>query len=156
MQQAAQTGIRWIAMALLVVAAGTSTGEGATCGVPSTAYPTIQSAVDDPACTQVDLAVQTFRESPVVDRDLLITGDSSSTTIIEGCLEITSGLVQLQGLRIDASVAGVAGSRPEAVWVHDGARVEADDVVAVHRMGEMVFADGFESSGMSRWSGRTP
>ncbi len=35
----------------------------ATCSVPSGGYPTIQAAVDDPVCTQIDLQSQVYQES---------------------------------------------------------------------------------------------
>ena len=56
----------------------------ATCQVPSASYPTIQSAVNDANCTELELGGQTFNEDVSIDRSLTITGAGSGSTIIDG------------------------------------------------------------------------
>ncbi|MDQ4005568.1 MAG: hypothetical protein M3135_04605, partial [Actinomycetota bacterium] len=59
-------------------------GAGATCQVPSGTYPTIQDAVNDPNCTTIELAGQTFNEDVMIDRSVTILGEGSAATVIDG------------------------------------------------------------------------
>lgn len=57
----------------LVLLSWINMSAAATCNVPGT-YATIQSAVDDPACTEIQLTAGIFSDTTVIDRDLTIGG----------------------------------------------------------------------------------
>jgi hypothetical protein len=64
-------------LALLLAAAFTfhaSTTSAAACSVPSPAYPTIQSAVDDPVCTTINVAPGVYLENVTINRSLTLNG----------------------------------------------------------------------------------
>jgi len=139
-----------IVLVVALVAGGWAfEGAAATCPVPSASHPTIQAAVDDVACTEVVLAAQSFAESPVVARSLALRGAGSGQTFIQGRLEVSAGQVALEGFHVAASGG--------ALTVHSGAEVSGFDVVAFDGLFEVpMFADGFETGDMSRWSGASP
>jgi hypothetical protein len=56
------------------------TAQAAVCNVPGD-HPTIQSAVDDPTCSQINVAAGTYAENVVINRQLTLTG-AGNTTII--------------------------------------------------------------------------
>jgi hypothetical protein len=128
--------------------------------VPTGPYPTIQSAVDNPACTDIVLAAQSFEESVSISRDLELRGASSSTTVIEGQLTVLGGTTQvaLEDLTIDGSASGVAGSFTEALLVEGGAEVNGQGIVVLNSATDLlaIFADGFESGDASAWSAVVP
>jgi hypothetical protein len=136
--------------ALVIVAAilvSTAAGFAAQCPVPSGPYPTIQSAIDNPTCTDITVAAGLFEESPVIDRVLSLTGASSSATTIGGQLEVDGAVVALAGL----TISGGGGSAAEALWAHSGAEVSALDVLVTAAGAPAFFADGFESGDTSAW-----
>lgn len=67
-------------IALLVAAAAASAG-AATCSVPSTGYPTIQSAVDDSTCTAVNVAAGTYLENVSINRAVVLNGAQAGQPI---------------------------------------------------------------------------
>jgi hypothetical protein len=85
------------------------------CAVPSGQYPTIQSAIDDAGCSEVELTAQVFVESAVVDRSLTLRGDSSGTHTIEGQVQVTGGLAAREAMAIDAGAPSVGSLFNEAV-----------------------------------------
>jgi hypothetical protein len=140
-------------LAVLVLALG-PLAEGATCTVPSGSYPTIQAAVDDPTCTDILLGSQTYAESVVVDRSVAVEGVSSSSTVIQGQVRVSSGSVVLDSLRVDTSSSALAGRFAAALEVADGAEVDGVDLKVVHRA--VLFGDGFESNSTAAWSAVAP
>jgi hypothetical protein len=56
-----------VASAAALVLLGSTAVEAATCHVPSSAYPTIQSAADDPPCNTIEVAPGLYTESVVVN-----------------------------------------------------------------------------------------
>jgi hypothetical protein len=46
----------------------------ATCSVPTSGYPTIQSAVDDPTCTTINVAPGVYLENVTISRSLTLNG----------------------------------------------------------------------------------
>ena len=132
----------------------------ATCEVPSASYPTIQAAVDDVGCTEVVLASQTFTEAVVIGRDLTLRGASSSSTVIEGQVEVqgTTTQVEIRDLKIDASAPSVAGCFQVGLPVQGGAQVNSREVVVLNGRGNAcpLFEDGFESGDTSAWSSTAP
>ena len=142
-------------LAVLVLAVPAT--EAATCTVPSSSHETIQEAVDDIGCTEIELAPQLFIESLSLTRSLVLRGESSSATTIEGRVVVTgaSTSVSLQSLTIDGSALPVKGCFEVVLDVADGGRVAADDDVVVinTRAGDCpIFADGLELGDSSRWS----
>jgi len=132
----------------------------ATCSVPSGGYPTIQAAVDDPVCTQIDLQSQVYQEEIAIGRSLAILGVSNSTTIIVGQVEIDGGssVVTMADLKVDASNSAVSGCFRDAVLARGGARLLGSNLAVVNASGVacLLFGDGFESGNTAAWSATTP
>jgi len=144
------SAIRAGCLALAVLCASTAFAD--VCLVPSVPHPTIQVAVDDSACTEIVLAAQVFAESVAVSRSLLLRGDSSATSVIEGQVTVTGGTteVTLQSLQVDGG-----GFYSVALDVAGGAEVTSQqDVVVTNAAGGEypIFADGFESGDLAAWS----
>jgi hypothetical protein len=53
----------------------------ATCSVPTLAYPTIQSAVDDPVCTTINVAPGLYPENVTIPRSLTLNGAQAGQTV---------------------------------------------------------------------------
>ncbi len=127
-----------------------------TCNVPDGTYPTIQSAVDDPVCTDIQLAAQTYPESVVVPRSLTIQGVGSSSVVGGFMRAHGAGVIVIaNALRVEASCA--RGSLQS--WT--GGELVAVDVEAVSSInfdcpGSPIFTDGFESGDTSAWSSTVP
>lgn len=132
----------------------------ATCSVPSGGYPTIQAAVDDPDCTQIDLQSQAYQEDIAIGRSLAILGVSSSTSIIVGQVQIDGGssVVTLADLKVDASNAAVSGCFRDAVLARGGARLLGSNLEVLNASGIacLLFGDGFEGGTTAAWSAATP
>lgn len=54
------------------------------CSVPSTAHPTIQSAIADASCDPITAAPGTYPENLDIDRDVTIAGAGADVTTIDG------------------------------------------------------------------------
>lgn len=148
--------IRFLAL-VTAVALAAPTINAATCTVPSGTHETIEEAVADIGCTEIELAGQLFIESVSITRSVVLRGQSSTTTFIQGELTVTgaSTAVNLHTLTIDGSALPVNGCFDVVLNVTDGGRVVAeDDVVVINsRVGSCpIFADGFETGNSSRWS----
>jgi len=141
------------------IASGTALW-AATCSVPSGGYPTIQAAVDDPVCSQIDLQSQVYQEAVAIERSLALLGVSSSTTIIVGQVLIDGGssVVTMTDLKVDASDAAVSGCFRDAVVARGGARLLGSNLAVVNASGVacLLFGDGFESGNSAAWSATTP
>lgn len=133
---------------------------GASCQVPSTNHPTIQAAVDDPGCTEIELQAQIFIESVVITRSLSLSGYSAAASIIAGQIGTVgiSTVVSMDDLTVDGSHPSVAGCFHETVDVRDGARVLGSNLVVINAGGTacLIFGDGFESGTTGSWSATTP
>lgn len=126
------------------------------CPVPTLAHPSIQAAVDDGACTEIVLAAQDFAESVTVSRNVEIGGDSSTTTMIEGKVEVTGAATEitLENLRVEGG-----GCFTVALDVSGGAQVTRGlDIVVVNAAGGEcpIFTDGFELGAAVAWSKTVP
>lgn len=136
-----------VALATALLLAGVA--DTNTCTVPSPAHPTIQSAVDAPSCSQVDVAAGTYAEAVVVDRSLVLTGAGSGSTFIEGGLEIQAGSVTAAGFHLSAP--------GEALWAHSTAEISGSDLEVVSGFVETpIFADGFEGGTTDAWDAAWP
>ena len=137
-----------------------TTARAAPCPVPSGNHATIQSAVDDPGCTEVQLGSQTYVEDIVVERTLEVSGVSSTATVIAGRILITgeTTAVTLSGFTADASTPASAGCFLEAIDVEGGARMIGSNIVAVNGDGTacLLFGDGFEDGTTNAWAVTVP
>lgn len=77
-----------LALTLLLLMAQTMAAQGsgglATCNVPTAGHITIQSAIDDPACAEVNVAVGTFNENLNVRRSVTVRGQGMNSTRVDG------------------------------------------------------------------------
>jgi hypothetical protein len=140
--------------ALLLALAIAGTARAQTCTVPG-ARPTVQQAVDDPSCTTIQLAKQTFAESVLVQRSLILAGAGVASTI--------AGQLSAAGADVVVAVSNlqVSNGCPETLAARNGARIDATGVQATHSSalgcgGGRIFRDGFESGGTHSWSFSTP
>ena len=145
-------GIFFLALAVLLV----PNASAKVCTVPTLAYPSIQAAVDDAACTEITLAVQDYAESVAVSRSLVLGGASSATTTIVGQVTVTGATaeVTLQDLKVDGG-----GCFSVGLDVTGGAQVTSgQDVVVVNAAGGEcpIFTDGFELGAAVAWSTTVP
>lgn len=56
----------------------------ANCSVPSAGYATVQTAVNDPKCSEISLAAATFSENITLHRNVIINGVAPEASIIDG------------------------------------------------------------------------
>ena len=82
-------------LSVAVCSCRTGAALAAVCKVLSTPHPNIQDAVNDNSFTEMVVAAGTFVESVEIDRSLEITGNSSTTTMIEGGVVVTGAGVEL-------------------------------------------------------------
>ena len=68
-------------MSLFPISAGTAGGN--VCKVPQDEA-TIQDAVDNDACSRIELGAMTYGENITIDRNVTIVGKGMSKTIIDG------------------------------------------------------------------------
>ena len=127
----------------------------AVCAVPGD-RPTIQQALDDAACTSLELTELSYAESIRVTRSLSLAGTAADTSTIEGGVLVTGGGVVV-------SISGVAvrnGCESGALEAAAGARVESEDLEVHFLPGgpcpplveSPLFSDGFESGDVGAWS----
>jgi hypothetical protein len=128
------------------------------CSVPGS-HATIQEAIYDSACTEINLSDQTYAESILVPRSLTIAGPGAGTAILEGGVEATGSgtLVTMTDLEVRN------GCQPEAFSAERGGRVEGTGLVVVRSAAlpcppviADIFSDGFESGDTSAWSSTVP
>jgi nitrous oxidase accessory protein NosD len=92
--------------ALLSPAVVPSGQAAAPCQVPSSAYPTIQAAVNDAACVTILVAAGTYTEHVTISRDVTLRGEGKESTVVDGSgsrgsvFTITSGTVTIPGVTI--------------------------------------------------------
>ena len=128
----------------------------ATCPVPSTTHPNIQSALDDATCSPVVLGSQTYSEEVVISRSLTMQGTSSTATIVEGRVAVTGGTVQLNSLRIGTAAPTGTTPHTSALSSSGGAQVSGADLVVLKAEDVPLFVDDFESSNTNAWSNTVP
>lgn len=130
------------------------------CQVPTGSHPTIQSAVADISCTEIELVEQAYAETVIIGRTLELSGVSSATSIIVGRMSIRGSLtsVIINELTVDGSDPLVAGCFQEAVTVEDGAQMSGINVVVINSDGAacLLFEDGFEDGTTGAWSNAAP
>jgi hypothetical protein len=148
------------AFGVVVFLGGASTAGAVPCAVPSGSHPTIQSAVDDVGCTEIELGSQIYVESVTIARTLSVSGVTAATTTIAGRVLINgaTAVVTLTELTVDGSHPAVAGCFVEAVDVENDGRMVGSNIVVVNGDGDacLLFGDGFEDGTTGAWSGTTP
>ena len=108
-----------VALACAPAVRGASVARAASgCQVPSTAYPTIQSAVNDTACTTISIAAEAHTENVTVNRNVTIRGEGTETTIearggTGTVFRINSGTVTIRGVTNGSGTAVVDGGLRE-------------------------------------------
>ncbi len=105
-------GLVWLG--LLGIALRAMPVAAAPCHVPSSTYPTIQAAVNDPTCAAINVAAGTYPEHITIGRDVTLRGDGQDSTIIDGggsgtVVTITGGTVTITGVTIQHGDARVNG-----------------------------------------------
>src|SRR5438046_592937 len=60
---------------------GQSTAEAATCNVPTVSHPTIQSAVSDPSCDPIIVAMGAYTENVTISRSLTLEGAQAGNPV---------------------------------------------------------------------------
>jgi len=138
-----------IAVIAALAAVGVGGAVGAVCTVPSPSHPSIQAAVDDVGCGEIDVAAGTYVEAPVIARSLVLTGAGSGQTFIQGGIEVSAGTVALAGLHLSAAGEGLRS--------HSGAAVSGFDLEVVSGfVATPLFADGFEDGTTGAWAAVLP
>ena len=109
----------------------------ASCSVPSVSHPTIQSAVNDVACSTINVAAGTYNEQVTVTRsDVTITGAGAGSTIIQpstvtantsslfsgspiAAIVLVDGAtgITVEDLTVDGSTAAPSGCAPTYVGI---------------------------------------
>lgn len=130
------------------------------CSVPGS-HPTIQAAVDDPACATISLAEQSYPESVQIHRTVEIDAPPGKAEL-QGRVEVT-GSATLAAL---ASMKIISGCQPSSLRVWPGAKVandQATPLVVNQELGgpcpaveSMIFSDDFESGSTDSWSRTVP
>ncbi len=103
--------------ALLIAAAFTfhaATTWAATCSVPSLTYPTIQSAVDDPVCTTINVAPGVYPENVTINRSLTLNG-AQPGQLVATRISGGPGESTLQGANPTGSVPVILINAPNVV-----------------------------------------
>ncbi len=127
-----------VAFIVAVVVGAAPAALAAPCPVPTGSHPTIQSAIDDGTCTEIELGSQTYTESIAIGRTLSVSGVSSSASVIAGRVQLTgtSTVVSLADLTADGSDPAVSGCFREAVDVDGGAQLVGSNIVVINGDGE--------------------
>ena len=120
-------------------------------------HATIQEAIDDPACTTISLAAQTYPESISILRSLTLSGPPAGGAIVEGLVWVVGS-----GSVVDLADLLVQNGCPESLLVQGGAQVNGANLQVIHSAAlpcpppPLIFTDGFESGDTSGWSGQVP
>lgn len=138
---------------VLVVVLGVWSAAGpcpaATCPVPSASHPTIQAAIDDIGCTDIDIAAGTYAEAPAIARTVTLQGAGSTQTSVTGGVVVSAGSVVLTGMHLSAPGTALRSS--------SGAEVSGFDLEVISGIDSaLLFSDGFETGDTGAWSGTAP
>ena len=65
----------------LVLAVSSIAADAAMCPVPTTSYPTIQAAVDDPTCSTINVSPGVYPENLVISRSVTLNGAQAGQSV---------------------------------------------------------------------------
>lgn len=141
-----------LTLSLLLVTGGAAMA--ATCSVPTSGYPTIQAAVDDPTCSTINVAPGVYAENVSVPRAVTLNGANSgqpvagrtsggpSESIVTGANPAGPSsvfLINASGVTIDGFTIKNAIATGPALGVH--IKTGSVDAVMINN-----FIDGIESA----------
>lgn len=116
------------------------------CSPPSTSHPTLQQAVDDPACTIIELAAQAYPEQIEIRRSLTLTGTGPLSSTVDGPI-----LIRGPSTQVDMTSIGIRNGCPHpGLRVKSGALISPVNVrVSTAAIGcpplpDLIFTDRFE------------
>lgn len=144
-----------LSIILLVCAAKV---DAAPCPVPGP-HATVQEAIDDTDCTEIQLEDQVYTESLSILRAVSIVGATPGTTAIHGMIEIqgANAAVALHDLRVESSCsAGSLVVRARARVTGVRLVVQKDSAAPCPALSTVIFEDGFESGNTVSWSQSVP
>ena len=103
-----------LTIALTALTIAVSSASAATCAVPSASYPTIQSAVDDPTCSTINVAPGVYTENVSINRSLTLNGAQAGQMV---GLRTSGGPVEsiLQGANLTDSVPVILINAPNVI-----------------------------------------
>ena len=130
-----------------------------TCAVPSQ-RPTLQSAVDDPICTTVQVSAGTYHEILAVTRSVIIIG--TGPPILRGNIGVRGNgvVVTVDNFQIQPYSDVIQRPLCSGIAVIQNATVYPDRITVVevagsgaclNARGDLIFADGFETGNTTRW-----
>ncbi len=130
-----------------------------TCAVPSQ-RPTIQSAVDDPICTTIQVSAGTYHEILAVTRSIIIIG--TGPPVLRGNIGVRgSGVVAtVDNFQIQPYSDVIQRPLCSGIAVIQNATVYPDRInivqvagsgACLNARGDLIFADGFETGNTARW-----
>lgn len=125
------------------------------CQVPAS-HPTIQAAVDDGLCTDIEVAAGSYPESIRIERPLILHGAGAATVL--------GGFLRAVGAGTTVSLVDLAvenGCPLRSLWAADGGSISGLAVTATASsalpcLEGALFSDGFESGDTSAWSATVP
>ncbi len=105
---------QWFILGVLVllIASQPARVSAATCSVPSTTYATIQSAINDVNCTDINVAAGTYTENLVINRAVTINGATGQGTILDG--GGAGQVVQIMGANVDINSVVIRNGKTSA------------------------------------------
>jgi hypothetical protein len=103
-----------LALTVLLVTAGVASA--AICSVPSSGYPTIQAAIDDPTCSTINVAPGVYPENVVIPRTVVLNG-AQATQPVAG---------RTSGGPGESTVVGANPAGSQAVFTVNGPSVTID------------------------------
>jgi hypothetical protein len=116
------------------------------CSQPSASHPTLQQAVDDPACTVIELAAQSYPEQLQISRSLTLTGTGPLSSTVDGPI-----LIQGPSIEVAMASIGIRNGCPQpGLRVRSGALVSpinvrvSTEAIECPPLPDMIFADQFE------------
>ena len=106
------------------------------CSVPSTDYPTIQSAINDAKCEIISVAAGMYRENLVITRSLTLQGAGDSSTIIDGgregvVIRISDGAAPvIEGLTISGGNGTANGGKGGGIFIQGATATIRNNVIS--------------------------
>lgn len=139
----------WVGLIIVAGGGHAPPVQAAACSVPSTAYSTVQAAINDPTCATISLATGTYSEQLRVNRSLTIRGAGRSATILDGggsgrplTIRGTETRLHIHNLRITNGVASLGPRAGGGVLVMRGATLHAANLQIDHNIASTTVESG--------------